>query len=174
MKILSSVLIILTAFTVTFSQNLYDSNTYTDLRYDFSITGIDAWSMEYLTNNYRVIFYPADKINEVYVAVTAYISSEITSAGVVQQIRAGTNWDRMKILGLKKGDDKITALYENSEIDEDQNLQNQYVAEDIYVKDYYKVYVVTAVAKGEDWLLYKDKLREIMKSFYIGRKGYYE
>ncbi len=169
-------LIILIIATQALWASTLDDLSYHDPKLNCVITGLVSWNIELLTNNYKVVFSPFNQNNEVFLGLTTYVAAEVISANGIYLIRAASHWDGMKILGVKEGDvtsnekinvdERLSTLYMRSEIDVSADVVDEYVAEDIYIKNNV-AYIVTARAQGEKWFQYKTDIRNIMKSFYL-------
>ena len=182
-------IIIINLLIISFSQNnpnpavgknrlaSLDTNTYVDYKYKGVVEAPISWNMEKATEDYRVMFYPISEDNKIYVGYTAYETAGFVSANEVYLYRAGTKWDMWHLLGVKIGDEKqdflagvdemLSVIYLKAEMDDNYEVPNIYAAEDIYVKDMNRVYIVTAYAHESEWLKYKNTIKKIMKSFYV-------
>ncbi|MDD5457346.1 MAG: hypothetical protein PHV30_09985 [Candidatus Margulisbacteria bacterium] len=183
------IVIIINLLIITFAQsNPYsglnknrsvslDITVYTDNKYNGVIEAPVTWNMEKATQDYRVMFYPVSENYDVYVGFTAYETAGFVTANEIYLYRAGTKWDMWHLLGVKYGDEKqnflagvdetLSAIYLKAEMDDNNEIPNIYAAEDIYIKDLNRVYIVTAYAYESEWLKYKNTIKKIMKSFYV-------
>ena len=182
MKIFLSFLFVLALVSIGFCQDydvvtLPQSKRFVDWKMHAQVDCPLTWNMDVLTNNAKVFIAPVSEDDTIAVALTTFLADSPVTAEEVSKRRAGSKWDRWHVLGTKgaddKGlklsnaDDKLSVLLFDSEVGDDQQLIETYVAEDIYVKNSSAVYIVTAMAEKSKWFCYKDTIKDILKSFQI-------